>query len=88
MKSYKMILLADTKEERIKLSEKVQEHAFKLGYVWFYKQQIFKHTEKPFLYFHDDGDICYGGFDDLGDFLNDESDFVLITPEEFLRLNK
>jgi hypothetical protein len=84
MKTYKMLLLTDTKEERIELSKKVQEHAFKLGYGWRVHEKKIYFEGEPFLFFCDDGDICYMGFDYFRYFLN--ADFELITPEEFLRL--
>jgi len=72
-------------------SEIVQLHAFTLGYFWEFDQckqndrNFPCHLHSHYLYFNKNGEIWFS--DDLRYFRN-EREHMLITPSDFLQLNK
>lgn len=77
MKAYKLFV-ANEEESR-----KVQEKAFKLGYRWD-SGEMFRHTDKPFLYFEDDAEINFDCCSSYEGFRNDENTYIAVA--DFLAL--
>ncbi len=85
MKKFKMYL-PDIDNGRELLSEKVQLHAFRLGYVWNVNGLGVCNQEQPFILFHKDRTMTYFRIDCADEFY--EYDVEEITPELFFGLTK